>query len=44
MHNLKYIRENSKVFKKKIFNRNVNLNLNELLNLDKKNRDLIQKK
>ena len=44
MHNLKLIRENSDTFKKKIFNRNVNLNLNELLNLDKKNRDLIQKK
>ena len=44
MHNLKSIRENTDTFKKKIFNRNVNLNLNELLNLDKKNRDLIQKK
>ena len=44
MHNLKSIRENTDTFKKKILNRNVNLNLNELLNLDKKNRDLIQKK
>ena len=44
MHNLKLIRENPDLFKKKISNRNVNINLDELLNLDKKNRDIIQKK
>ena len=38
MHNLKYIRENSKVFKKKITDRNVEFSLNDLLELDKKNR------
>ena len=44
MHNLKSIRENSDVFIKKISNRNVDINLDELLNLDKKNREIIQKK
>tara|TARA_B100000700_G_scaffold143257_1_gene159234 strand:+ start:939 stop:2186 length:1248 start_codon:yes stop_codon:yes gene_type:complete len=44
MHNLKLIRENSDFFKKKISSRNVNINLDELLNLDKKNREIIQKK
>jgi len=44
MHNLKLIRENPDIFRKKISNRNVNINLDELLNLDKKNREIIQKK
>ena len=44
MHNLKLIRENPDVFRKKISNRNVDINLDELLNLDKKNREIIQKK
>ena len=44
MHNLKLIRENSDLFKKKILDRNVDLNFNELLKLDKENRELIQKK
>jgi len=44
MHSLKLIRENSDVFRKKISNRNVNINLDELLNLDKKNREIIKKK
>ena len=44
MHNLKSIRENPDVFKKKISSRNVDINLDELLNLDKKNREIIQKK
>ena len=44
MHNLKLIRENSDFFRKKISNRDVNINLDELLNLDKKNREIIQKK
>ncbi len=41
MHNLKYIRENSKVFKKKINDRNVDISLNDLFELDKKNRATI---
>ena len=44
MHNIKLIRENSDFFKKKISSRNVNINLDELLNLDKKNREIIQRK
>ena len=44
MHNLKYIRENIQTFKKKILNRNTDLNIDELINLDKKNREIIQKK
>ena len=44
MHNLKQIRENPDVFIKKISDRNVNININELLILDKKNREVIQKK
>ena len=44
MHNLKEIRDNPKLFKKKILERNVDLDLEELLDLDKKNREIIQKK
>ena len=44
MHNLKYIRENTDLFKKKISNRNVKINLDELIHLDKKIREIIQKK
>ena len=44
MHNLKTIRENSDLFKKKIIDRNVKINFEELLKLDKKNREIIQKK
>ena len=44
MHNLKYIRENTDLFKKKISNRNVKVNLDELIHLDKKIREIIQKK
>ena len=44
MHNLKSIRENPDIFKKKILDRNVDINLKELLELDKKNRETIQKK
>ena len=36
MHNLKSIRENPDIFRKKISSRNVDVNLDELLNLDKK--------
>tara|TARA_Y100001970_G_scaffold264476_1_gene351133 strand:+ start:198 stop:1445 length:1248 start_codon:yes stop_codon:yes gene_type:complete len=44
MHNLKSIRENPKLFKKKIQDRNVTVDVNNLLLLDNKNRELIQKK
>ena len=44
MHNLKSIRENLDIFRKKISSRNVDINLDDLLNLDKKNRETIQKK
>ena len=44
MHNLKNIRENSALFKKKISDRNVKVNVDELLNLDKQNREIIQKR
>ena len=44
MHNLKLIRDNPDIFKKKISDRNTILDLNELLDLDKKQREIIQKK
>ncbi len=44
MHDIKLIRNNFELFKKKIFERNIKISSNELLNLDKKNRDLIQQK
>ncbi len=44
MHNLKTIRENKDVFKKKISDRNTKIDFEELFNLDKKNREIIQKK
>ena len=44
MHNLKEIRKNLEIYKKKFFQRNVVVNFDKLLNLDKSNRDLIQKK
>ena len=44
MHNIKNLRENVEVFKKLIESRNVNVNIDEILNIDKKNRELIQKK
>ena len=44
MHNLKNIRENSALFKKKISDRNVKVNVDELLSLDKQNREIIQKR
>ncbi len=44
MHNLKTIRENPDLFKKKILERNVKINFEELVKLDKKNREIIQKK
>ncbi len=44
MHNLKDIRNNLEFFKKKINDRNVSINFKELLEIDKRNRDLIQQK
>ena len=44
MHNIKFIREKPDFFKKKVEDRNLKIDFKNLLNLDKKNRDLIQKK
>ena len=44
MHNIKDIRKDIKVFEKKLNSRNSSVDLNELLKLDKQNRDIIQKK
>ena len=44
MHNIKDIRKNLLEFTKKLDQRNTKINLNELIDLDKQNRDFIQKK
>ncbi len=44
MHNLKEIRKDLDVFKKKISERNIKFNFNDLIELDKINRQHIQKK
>ena len=44
MYNLKYIRSNNENFKKKIKERNINLDVDTLLKLDKQNRELILEK
>ena len=44
MHNIKLLRENPDYYQKKFQDRNINLNINDLLNLDKKNREIISKK
>jgi seryl-tRNA synthetase len=44
MHNLKIIRKNLEIFKKKIQHRNTKVDFENLLDLDKKNRELIQTK
>ena len=44
MLDIKLIRKDSKFYEKKLRERNTNVNLKDLLNLDKKNRELIQKK
>ena len=44
MHNIKEIRKNLDFFKKKISERNSPINFNDLIILDKNNRELIQKK
>jgi len=44
MHNIKFIRENFDEFKKLLKSRNVNINLDQIIELDKKNRNFIQSK
>ena len=44
MHDIKYIRDNFDIFKKKIINRNNTTKLDDIINIDKKNRQLIQEK
>ncbi len=44
MHNIKFIRMEPELFLKKLKQRNLNINLQNLLDLDKENRELIQKK
>ena len=44
MHEIKLIRKNPDYFVKKISERNTKVDLNQLLDLDKKNRVLIQNK
>jgi len=44
MHNLKSIRKNPDFYKKKLDQRNTNIDIKNLLKLDEKNRNLIQKK
>ena len=44
MHNIKTIRSDSEIFKKKISERNVNADVEKLISLYKKNRELLQKK
>ena len=44
MHNLKEIRKNTELFEKKIKERNSTIDLKSLINFDKENRELIQKK
>ena len=44
MHDIKIIRKDTKAFLKKISERNIKIKIEDLLDLDKKNRELIQKK
>ena len=44
MHNLKVIRNNFDLFKKKIKSRNIDINFEEIIELDLKNRNFIQEK
>ncbi len=44
MHNIKNIRNNFENFKNKVKSRNLDINIDEIINLDKENRNLIQKK
>ena len=44
MHNIKEIRKDLDFFKKKISERNSTINFDNLISLDKNNRELIQQK
>ena len=44
MHNIKLIRKEPDFFFKKFSHRNTDINIKNILDLDKKNRDLIQSK
>ena len=44
MHNLKDIRKNTDFYKKKLSERNTKIDIDNILKLDKINRDQIQKK
>ena len=44
MHNIKFIRKDPDLFSKKLTERNSNFDIKSLLDLDKKNRGLIQSK
>ncbi len=44
MHNVKFIRENLNLFVKKLNDRNIKINLEDFIKLDKKNREIIQEK
>ena len=44
MHDIKIIRTNPNLFKKKISERNADIDFNKLIDLDKNNRELIQNK
>ena len=44
MHDIKIIRKNPDFFKKKISERNTDIDVNKLLDLDKNNTELIQNK
>ena len=44
MHDIKLIRKNPDYFKKKISERNNNIDINKIIELDKKNRELIKNK
>ena len=41
MHDIKFIRDNPKIFDKKMNNRKVNISSENILKIDKKNRELI---
>ena len=41
MHDIKFIRDNPKIFDKKMNNRNVEISSENILKIDKKNRELI---
>ena len=44
MHDIKVIRKNPDIFLKKLSERNTKIDIKSLLDLDKKNRELIQNK